>query len=88
LGYRHALCIGRRQINDEPDLGLLGEVATANSQAANFNEAREFARGTDHKMTVPLLKMNPIVPDKHGRGDLPRAAGRDEVECKMRFPGA
>ena len=71
LWRRQAFCVRGRQIYDQADDGLIGEVAAANAEPANFDQAGQSARRPDYKLPLACFKMDTIVADQQGAGYLP-----------------
>jgi hypothetical protein len=72
----------RRKIDDQRDDRLACKLATANTEPANFDEARKFARRPHHELTPARLQVDPIVPDQNRRRYLPGAPRNNEIECQ------
>jgi hypothetical protein len=87
FGRGQALGVRSGQIDDHADDGLRSELAAANAEPANFDQAGHSGRWADHKLPRAGVKMDTIIADQHGGGYLPRAPGKDEIERQSRFAG-
>ena len=84
LGRRQPLRVIGTEIDDKTNNGLFREVAAANPEPANFDQAGQFAR-RPHQLPLVGIEMHAIVADQHRRRDLPRAPGQDKIEREPRF---
>ena len=84
---RQTLGIGGVEVDDQADLSFSCEVAAADSQAPNFDEAGQGGRRTDHQCHLVRPDVDAVVPDQHGGRNLAGAASEHEIEGKARFAG-
>ena len=84
---RQSFGIRGGEIDDQADNRLFREVAAANTEPANFDQAGQFTRRPHNELPSAWLKMDAVVADQHGLGYLPRAPGKDEIEGETRFAG-
>jgi hypothetical protein len=76
------------EIDYQADDCLIGEVASANAEPANFDQAGQGAGWPDHEFSLVYFEMDAIVTYQNSGRYLPRASGQDEIECQPRFAGA
>ena len=93
MRVRRASGAGRRsasaaaQINDQAHHGLRDEAAAANAEPPDFDQAGQLGCRPHHDLPLARFKMDAIIADQHGRGDLPRTSGQDEIERQPRLAG-
>jgi hypothetical protein len=83
-----ALGVDRVKIHHQADRSFGREIATADSEASNFDEAGKGGRRANHQGCLMLPDMDTVIPDQFGRCQMARAAGQQEIEGKARFAGA
>ena len=88
MSWRQPRRIGGVEIDDKAHDGLVGEVATANTESPNFDQAGQGRRRPDNELARAHPKMDAVIADQHGRRYLPGAAGQNEIECQARFAGS
>jgi hypothetical protein len=83
-----ALRIDGRQIDDETHDGRARVLAAPNSEAANLDQADQFACRPDDDLSVMCVQMDTVIAHQNGRRNLSGTARQDQVERQARFAGA
>ena len=65
---------GCRQVNQKADDGFLGELAAANAEPADLDQAGQFGCRPHAQLSRICVQMDTVVADQDGRGNLPGTA--------------
>ena len=71
-----------------PTVACSDEVAAADAKPANFDQAGQCRRRTDHNFIADCRQMDTVIADQDGAVDHACAPGHDQIEGKARFAGA
>ncbi|KJC39195.1 hypothetical protein UP09_25350 [Bradyrhizobium sp. LTSP885] len=59
----------------------------ADSEAANLDQAGQFARRANPQLFAGCVEMDTVVADQNGRRELSGAAGENQIERQARLAG-
>ena len=88
VGLRHPRRVSGAKIDNKAHHRLIDEVAAANPEPANLDQAGQLSRRPDQHLPVAGLNKDPVVAHKHGFGYLARSSGKKEIERQPRLAGA
>ena len=86
--FRHAGRVRGGEVDHEPHHCLCNEVAAANAEAANFNQAFQLCRGADAEVASFRGKQKAIIAHQVRRRYMSGAPGQDQLEGEARLAGA
>jgi hypothetical protein len=76
------------EIDHPPDRSLGHKVAASDAEAADLDQACESGGGARPQPALPGLKINPIVANQNGPGNLIAAPGQNQFEGEPTFTRA
>src|ERR1700741_5368660 len=80
--------ISGRKVDDEADGRLAHELAAANSEPPDLDQAGQSGRRPDPQSSGHCVEMDTVISDQNGRRQLPTTPRQDQVERQPRLAGA